>query len=140
MSERGRASVDYGVERTALGTWRRHVYPGGRRFAEFKSHAALLGLPRLRVTYGIRLGTGRRVVAKGVFAIGRVAMGAVAIGQVAIGARLGAGQQAVGQLAYGHYVLAQRGAGEHAWSLGRRDGEVVRHFRALRRRWLDGGP
>ena len=108
--------VEYKTEVTALGTWKRHVYPDGRRFAEFRSHVDVYGWPLLHYTYGICPETGRHVVARGVIAVGRIAVGVVALGHVAaglvavgqgaLGIALGLGQAAsgwwcIGQLALG---------------------------------------
>jgi len=120
--------VEYKIEETPRGVWRRFVYPTGQYFAEFRSHTTVFGLPLLHFTRGICPETGRRVVAKGFFAVGRIATGVVAIGQasagiVAIGqagfgllfslAQAGAGLVAVGQLAAGF----QFGAGQLATGL-----------------------
>jgi hypothetical protein len=88
-------SIEYQVEETAWGTWRRFVYPTGSRFAEFKSRSSWGGMPLLHYTYGICPETGKRVTARGVVAIGRFARGFIAIGQVCIGLI------AIGQLAIG---------------------------------------
>ena len=87
--------IDYLVEETSWGTWRRFVYPNGNRFAEFKSHRTWAGLPLVHYTYGRCPETGKRITARGVIAVGRVARGFVAIGQAAIGL------VAVGQLSVG---------------------------------------
>jgi len=110
--------IEYVVEDTPRGQWRRYVYPTGARFDEYKSHATLLGWPLVHYTHGVCPETGRRVVAKGVLALGRVAVGGVAlgqasaglvaIGQLGVGILFGLGQAAcgfaaVGQLAAGLY-------------------------------------
>jgi hypothetical protein len=141
--------IQYAVEETPRGTWRRYVYPNGKRFAEYTSRASWGGMPMVHYTWGICPETGKRVMANGVIAIGRwargfiaigqFAVGFVAIGQCAIGLVLGlgqfttgaiaigqlslamlfglgqitCGQVAIGQIAYGRYVLAQLGWGEH---------------------------
>ncbi|HKK04238.1 MAG TPA: hypothetical protein VKA50_00135 [Gammaproteobacteria bacterium] len=111
--------IEYRIERTAWGTWRRYLYSNGRRFAEFKSHASLLGLPWLHYTYGICPETGRRIVAKGVVAVGRLAAGVVAIGHAAVGV-IGIGQLGIGllgglgQAAIGAYALGQVALGAQA--------------------------
>ncbi len=98
--------VEYQIEETPRGVWRRFVYPTGQYFAEFRSHATVFGLPLLHFTRGICPETGRRVVAKGFFAIGRVATGVIAIGQAS------AGIVAIGQVGIGLlFCLAQAGAG-----------------------------
>ncbi len=111
--------VDYKVEKTSSGVWRRYLYPSGQSFAEYKSDQTWFGLPLLHFTYGKCPETGKRVVAKGVIAVGRIATGIVAIGQasfgllaigqLAIGILLGLGQGATGifaagQLAIGAYL------------------------------------
>lgn len=111
--------VEYKIEETSLGVWRRYVYVNGTSFHEFKSHSTMLGLPLIHYTYGRSPETGKRVVAKGIIAVGRiacgfiaighVALGLLAIGQLAIGVLFGLGQlssgiAALGQLAIGAYV------------------------------------
>jgi hypothetical protein len=111
--------VEYKVEKTPSGTWRRYFYPSGQSFAEYKSDQTWFGLPLLHFTQGKCPETGKRIVAKGVVAVGRFAMGILAIGhasfglialgQLAIGILLGLGQGttgilAVGQMAIGAYL------------------------------------
>ena len=108
--------VEYQVERTTLGTWRRHLSENGAYFAEFRTHDDVLGLPLIHYTRGICPDTGRRITAKGVIAVGRLAvggvaighasMGLIAIGQGAIGLLFGLGQAATGMLAVGQLALA----------------------------------
>ena len=112
-------NVEYKIETTNFGVWRRFVYPTGAYFAEFKSHATLWGLPLLHYTLGKCPETGRRIIAKGVIAVGRLATGIVAIGHASFGLIT------IGQLAYGKYVLAQLGYGEYVWSQNRADPEAV---------------
>ena len=107
--------VEYRVDETKFGVWRRYLYPTGGRFHEFRSHRTLFGLPLVHYTFGICPDTGRRVVAKGVIAVGRLAVGIVAIGhaalgliaigQLAIGILLGLGQAASGVAAVGQVAL-----------------------------------
>jgi hypothetical protein len=98
--------VDYKIEETGRGVWRRYLYPNGQYFAEFRSHTMVFGLPLLHFTRGICPETGRRVVAKGFIAIGRMAVGVIAIGQAS------AGILAIGQAACGAvFALAQASAG-----------------------------
>lgn len=109
------APVEFKLETTRLGNWRRFVYPNGERFEEFISHREIRGWPLLHYTWGRNPETGRRIVAKGVFAIGRMAVGLVAIGQasagvfaigqLAIGVLLGLGQACTGFFALGQFVL-----------------------------------
>lgn len=88
-------NVEYKIEETNLGVWRRFVYTSGARFSEFRSHASVGDLPFIHYTSGVCPETGRRVVAKGVIAVGRMAVGVVAIGQASLGL------VAIGQLAVG---------------------------------------
>jgi hypothetical protein len=131
--------VEYKIEKTRRGTWRRFAYPDGRYFAEFKSRQTVFGLPLLHYTWGICPETGRRIMAKGVIAVGRLALGVVAIGhaafgviaigQLALAVGFGLGQAAtgvvaigqlavgvlfgIGQIATGVVAIAQIGAGQY---------------------------
>ncbi len=131
--------VEYKIEETSFGTWRRYGYINGTSFHEFKSHSSWGTLPLVHYTYGRNPETGRRVVAKGVLAVGRLAcgiiaighvsMGLVAIGQLAIGIIFGLGQLAtglaavgqaaiavyvgIGQLAIGHIAIGQLAVGKY---------------------------
>jgi hypothetical protein len=108
-------NVEYRMETTNFGVWRRFVYPNGAYFGEFKSHAIFFGLPLLHYTRGKCPETGRRVVAKGVVAVGRLAMGIlaigqasfgiIAIGQAGLGLLLGLGQGATGLYAIGQVAI-----------------------------------
>ena len=108
--------IEYKVEGTAIGTWKRYGYENGTSFHEFKSHAEWLGLPLIHYTYGRNPETGRRVVAKGVIAVGRIACGVIAIGQMSIGL-LAIGQFAIGflfglgQLSIGLAAIGQAAIG-----------------------------
>lgn len=108
--------VEYQIEKTGKGTWRRFLYPNGSYFSEYKSDSTLFGLPLIHYTNGICPETGRRITAKGVLAVGRLAAGVfaighasfglVAVGQLAVGLLFGLGQAAtgvatIGQLAVG---------------------------------------
>jgi hypothetical protein len=117
--------VDYKIETTSLGVWRRFVYPTGSAFAEFKSHGTFWGLPLIHYTYGKCPETGRRIIAKGIVAVGRLAvgglaighasLGVVAIGQLGLGLLLGLGQGATGWAAVGQLALGlQFGLGQLA--------------------------
>src|SRR5262245_21420303 len=107
--------IDYLVEETSWGRWRRFVYPNGNRFAEFTSHGTWSGLPLVHYTYGKCPETGKRIVARGVIAVGRIARGFIAIGQVAIGLvaigqlsiglAVGLGQATIGCIAFGQGAL-----------------------------------
>ncbi len=104
--------IDYLVEETTWGRWRRFVYPNGNRFAEFTSHRSWGGLPLVHYTFGKCPETGKRIVARGVVAVGRIARGFIAIGQVAIGL-VALGQFSIGlvfgfgQLTIGFVVVGQ---------------------------------
>ena len=108
--------VEYKVEETPFGYWRRFVYPSGERFAEFISHRWVLGLPLVHYTCGKCPETGKRIVAKGIIAVGRLAVGGIAIGhasagviaigQLGIGLLLGLGQASVGLFAIGQLAVA----------------------------------
>jgi hypothetical protein len=103
--------IEFKVERTPRGVWRRFVYPNGEYFAEFRSHVRPFGLPLLHYTRGRNPQSGRRVVAKVVIAVGRLAVGVVAvghasagvvaIGQASAGLLLGLGQASAGMVAIG---------------------------------------
>jgi hypothetical protein len=107
--------VEYKIETTNFGVWRRFLYPNGAYFTEFKSHAIFFGIPLLHYTRGKCPETGKRVVAKGVVAVGRLAMGilaigqasfgAIAIGQAGLGLLLGLGQGATGLYAIGQAAI-----------------------------------
>jgi hypothetical protein len=99
-----RSDVEYVIQETANGIWRRYLYPNGRRFAEFKSYLNVGGLPLVHYTYGVCPQTGRRITAHGIIAVGRVASGVIAIGQLAVGLI------AIGQLSIGLLIaLGQAG-------------------------------
>ena len=96
-------------------------------------------------------------VAMGLIAIGQASIGVIAIGQLAIGLLFGLGQLtcgiasigqvaialafgfgqvttgyiAIGQIAYGKYVLAQFGFGEHVLSMLRKDQQAIDFFKTL---------
>jgi hypothetical protein len=105
--------VELEVVRTRHGTWRRHLFATGARFAEYTSHARLLGLPLVHYTFGVNPETGGRVVARGFFAFGRIATGVFAFGQAAFGL-LAFGQLAVGPIAIGQGALGLLVAGQLA--------------------------
>ena len=89
------APVEYAIERTSFGVWKRHLAPDGKRYSEFTSHRRLGKLPLVHMTFGRDPATRRLKTAKGVFAVGRRAVGVFAAGQLAVGV------VAVGQLALG---------------------------------------
>src|SRR3954451_13772880 len=103
--------VEYIVQETANGIWRRYLYPNGRRFTEFKSYLNVGALPLVHYTHGVCPQTGRRITAHGIIAVGRIASGVIAIGQFAIGLI------AIGQLSIG-LLLAMGQASFGAYSLG----------------------
>jgi len=104
--------VQYVVQETDNGVWRRYLYPNGKRFAEFKTHLKWGGTPLVHYTSGICPETGKRVIAHGIVAVGRVASGIIATGQVAIGV-IAIGQLSlglvlgIGQLTFGTLCLGQ---------------------------------
>jgi len=107
--------IEYKHDETALGVWRRFVYPDGQLFEEFISHQWIMGIPLIHYTRGRCPETGKRVVATGVLAFGRMArgvvavgqasVGIVAVGQLAIGVLFGFGQAAAGTIAIGQLAL-----------------------------------
>jgi hypothetical protein len=109
-------TIEYRIDETAWGTWRRFLYPNGSRFEEFKSRAEFAGMPLFHYTYGICPETGRRVTARGVVAVGRFARGILAIGHVAFGI-IAVGQASVGlvfgvgQATAGIFCLGQLAVG-----------------------------
>jgi len=117
--------VEYKIEKTRLGIWRRYMYPSGAYFAEFQSYREVMGLSLIHYTRGICPDTGRRIIARGVIAVGRLAAGIIGIGQLATGCIT------IGQLAFGKYVLAQIGFGDHVWSQKYVDSEAVAFFKQL---------
>lgn len=108
--------IDYKIEQTSFGTWKRYMDPAGHAFHEFTSHHHFMGLPLLHYTAGRNPETGRRKLAKGVIAIGRIAVGVIAIGQAAFGI-LSIGQLSLGlllglgQLCTGVFALGQLSLG-----------------------------
>lgn len=108
--------IEYKIEETRFGVWRRYGYQTGASYHEFKSHVSWLGMPLVHYTYGRNPETGKRVVAKGVIAVGRLSCGIVAIGhasfgllavgQLAIGLAFGLGQLSTGLAAVGQAALA----------------------------------
>jgi hypothetical protein len=109
-------NVEYKVDETRLGYWRRYLYPTGELFEEFVSHRYYLGMPLLHYTRGRCPETGKRIVAKGIIAVGRLAvgvvaighasMGIIAIGQLAVGFLFGLGQASTGLVALGQLAIA----------------------------------
>ena len=107
--------IDYRIDETPRGVWRRYLYPNGQYFAEFRTHAEVFGMPLVHFTRGICPETGRRIVARGFIAIGRMAVGVVALGQASAGI-LAFGQAAfgllfaLGQASGGYFALGQLAA------------------------------
>lgn len=107
--------VEFLEQDNGKGVWRRFMYPDGRMFAEFRTHATLFGLPLLHITWGRNPETMRYITAKGIIAIGRFAWGGLAIGQVSggiiaigqlgIGFLFGFGQATTGLVAIGQAAL-----------------------------------
>ncbi|HTQ39097.1 MAG TPA: hypothetical protein VMJ32_08710 [Pirellulales bacterium] len=119
------ANVEYEITDTRRGRWRRYLYPNGRLFEEFVSHAQLFGMPVMHFTRGKCPETGKRIVAKGVIAVGRLAFGilaigqascgVIAIGQLSVGVLFGLGQACMGLFALGQLALATSfGVGQFA--------------------------
>ena len=110
------ADIEYKIDETPLGVWRRFLYPDGQLFEEFVSHRRVQGLRLLHYTRGKCPETGKRIIATGVLAIGRLAVGVVAIGhasagvvaagQLAVGLLFGLGQASMGMFALGQLALA----------------------------------
>jgi hypothetical protein len=117
--------IEYRVDETSWGTWRRFLYPNGSRFEEFKSRAEFAGMPVFHYTYGICPETGRRITARGVVAVGRfargilaighVAFGLIAVGQASLGLVFGLGQATAGTFCLGQLAIGLIfGAGQAA--------------------------
>lgn len=116
MSNELLKNIEYKIEETPLGRWRRYGYQNGTSFHEFKSHRTWMNLPLIHYIFGRCPETGRRKLAKGVIAIGRLSYGVVAIGQasfgliaigqLAIGIVFGLGQLATGLAAVGQAAIA----------------------------------
>ncbi|HIJ71211.1 MAG TPA: hypothetical protein HPP87_07590 [Planctomycetes bacterium] len=103
--------IEYKIDRTGFGTWRRYGYIDGTSYHEFTSRARILGVPLLHYTYGRNPEIGRRKWAKGIIAVGRLACGVIAIGQLSIGL------VAIGHLSIGIlFGLGQLATG--VWAVG----------------------
>jgi len=108
--------IEYKIDVTRWGTWRRYGYIDGSSYHEFTSHAAMMDLPLVHYTCGRNPETGRRRVAKGIIAVGRLAcgiiaighvsLGLIAIGQLAVGVAFGLGQLATGAVVIGQFAVA----------------------------------
>jgi len=107
--------IEYKIDQTNLGVWRRFMYPNGSLFEEFISYQKVFGLPLLHYTRGRCPETGKRVVARGIIAIGWLALGIlaigqasggiVAIGQLGLGLLIGIGQGSTGLYAIGQIAI-----------------------------------
>jgi hypothetical protein len=107
--------VQYKVEETPFGVWRRFASEHLGYFEEFVSHHQLFGLPLLHYTRGRCPETGTSLWAFGIVAIGRRSVGVVAIGQLsgglvaigqlAIGVMFGFGQATTGVIAIGQAAM-----------------------------------
>jgi hypothetical protein len=106
--------VQYKIEHTPWGTWKRFGYESGNVYEEFTSFRQFWGLPLLHYTRGRHPETGRLKTAKGIIAIGRRAIGCIAIGQLAIGLFFGLGQAACGLLCVGQGAVGLLVAGQVA--------------------------
>jgi len=86
---------------------------------EYKSKATLFGWPLVHFAFGIDPQTGRKRIAKGVFAIGDIAIGGIAAGGLAMGgltfAGLGIGVVSVSGLAIGLLAIGGAALGGFAW-------------------------
>ena len=108
--------IEYKIDETKFGSWRRYGYIDGTSYQEFTSHKSFFGLPLIHYTQGRNPETGRRRVAKGVIAVGRLAfgiiaighasLGLIAIGQLAVGIIFGLGQLATGAVAIAQFAFA----------------------------------
>lgn len=96
--------VDWKITETGFFTVKSFVYPTGRSYIEYTSHARVGSWPLVHITLGRSPETGRRKIAKGVIAIGRIALGVLPIGQLAIGLF------PIGQLALGLGIALGQGA------------------------------
>ena len=70
------------------------------------------------------------------FGLGQACLGMFAIGQLAVATSFGVGQfatgyAAIGQIAYGKYVLAQIGFGQHVWDMRGADPVAVKFFESF---------
>ena len=107
--------VEYKIDETPMGVWRRFLYPNGELFEEFVAHRQVAGLPLLHYTRGRCPETGKRIVARGfvaigrlsvgVIAIGQASMGLIAVGQLSVGLLFGLGQATTGVVAVGQLAL-----------------------------------
>lgn len=122
--------VEYKIDETPNGVWRRFVYHNGEYFAEYRSKKTILKMPLIHYTRGKCPETGKRIVARGFIAVGRMAVGVIAFGHVSAGivalgqaslgllfsaAQASAGYMALGQLALGiNFGIGQLATGATA--------------------------
>jgi hypothetical protein len=108
--------IEYKIDETRSGTWRRYGYIDGTSYHEFTSRTRVFGMPLVHYTYGRNPETGRRRCARGIIAVGRFSFGVIAIGQICAGL-VAVGQVAVGvifglgQLSTGATAIGQIAAG-----------------------------
>jgi len=124
---------------------------------EWKSKVKIMGLPLIHIAIGRNKETGRLMVAKGIIAIGQFGIGLITIAQLGIGLLFGLGQlvfgvfaigqfagglifglgqfafglTAIGQIAFGNYVRASIGYGNHVWSSKIKDPQAIGYFTNL---------
>lgn len=121
-------TIDYKIETTPLGTWKSFLGINGMLYREFTSHSHCWGLPLIHYTYGRDPATGRRKLARGIFAVGRIAFGIFPVGQLAIGVMpvgqlslgllFGLGQVSTGFIAIGQVAIGLlAGVGQLAFGL-----------------------
>jgi hypothetical protein len=108
--------IEYRIDETRFGVWRRFLYPNGDLFEEFTAHERLWGLPLVHYTRGQVPGDGqadrrpgrpgRRSSGGGRGGDRPCVVGIIAIGQLAVGLLFGLGQAATGLFALGQLALA----------------------------------
>lgn len=96
--------IDYSIEQTALGVWRRYRDEKTGYFQEFTSHGRLGSWPLFQYVSGKSPVTGSTATARGIVAVGKKAMGVLAVGQLAVGV-VAIGQAAIGVFALGQLAL-----------------------------------
>jgi hypothetical protein len=116
--------IEYKVIETPRGTWRRYMYPNGALYADYTSHAEVLGLPLIRYTRGISPETGAAPTARGFIAIGRRAVGVIALGRLAAGV-VAIGHASVGVIALGQATLGLVAVGQLALGVALGIGQVA---------------
>lgn len=124
---------------------------------EWKTKAKILGWPLIHIAIGRNKDTGKLMGAKGIIAIGQFGIGIITIAQFGIGLLFGLGQfvgglfaigqfgagvlfclgqfaiglTAIGQMAFGDYVRASVGYGNHVWSGKIKDPQAIGYFTNL---------